>query len=72
MANPYVGFRCPQDVYDNLEKYLKETGQEKSEYLISLIRKELGIQKNATLSDRVGVIEIELKELKQEISKIKA
>ena len=72
MANPYIGYRCPRDVYDALEKYLAKTQQEKSEFLISLIRKELGIEKNSTLSDRVEKLEASFKTIDLRVAVIEA
>jgi len=53
MANPYIGFRCPQDIYDALEKRLEGTHQEKTEYILGLIRQDLGIAKIETLIEKV-------------------
>ena len=53
MANPYIGFRCPQDIYDALENHLAKTQQEKTEYILGLIRKDLGIAKVETLIEKV-------------------
>lgn len=60
MANPYIGLRCPQDVYDQLEKYLNETGQKQTEYILSLIRKDLGIAKVETLIERVESLDVRI------------
>ena len=57
MANPYIGFRCPQDIYDELEKHLNKSGQEKTEYILALIRKELGIKKGFNLLEKVEALD---------------
>jgi hypothetical protein len=67
MANPYIGFRCPQDIYDALEKYLVETQQEKSEFLIGLIRKDLGIAKVETLIEKVESLDIRVSKIESRL-----
>ena len=42
----------------SLEKYLIETGQEKTEYIVGLIRKDLGIAKVETLIEKVESLDI--------------
>ena len=59
MSSRY-GFRCPDDVAIALEKHLEETNQEATGFLVSLIRKELGIEKNSTLSERVESLEVKV------------
>lgn len=68
MANPYIGFRCPQDIHDTLEKYLDTTGQEKTEYIIGLIRKDLGIAKIETLAEKVESHDKDIKILKEKLN----
>lgn len=58
MANPYIGFRCPQDIYGALEKYLGETSQEKTEYILNLIREDLGTKKDLNLIEKVEDLDI--------------
>lgn len=48
-----IGLRVPDDVAIALEKYLNATGQEKTEYILGLIRKDLGIAKIETLIEKV-------------------
>jgi hypothetical protein len=48
-----IGLRVPDDVAIALEKYLNATGQEKTEYVLGLIRKDLGIAKVETLIEKV-------------------
>lgn len=67
-----IGFRCPKDIAIAFKRRLKEVEQEKTEYLVALLAKDLGIDQPIPLSDRVEDVEIELKELKQEVSEIKA
>lgn len=57
MANPYIGFRCPQDIYSELEKRLKGLGEDRSEFMIALIRKELGIKKGFNLLEKVEALD---------------
>lgn len=72
MANPYIGFRCPQDIYDALEKYLAETHQEKTEYILELIRKDLGMTKTKTVLEKLESHEEDLKILQQQVNQIAA
>jgi hypothetical protein len=65
MANPYIGYRCPQDVHDALIKHLADIQQEKTEFLVDLIRKELCMGKKATLSDRVRDLEQKVLEIER-------
>lgn len=67
-----IGFRCPKDIANAFKRRLKETDQEKTEYLVALLAKDLGIEQPIPLRDQVETVKIELKELKQEVSKIKA
>lgn len=67
MANPYIGYRCPQDVYDALEKYLSETQQERSEFLIALLRKELGMTKELNLVEKVESLEIRVAKIEERL-----
>ena len=53
-----IGFRVPVDLAIALEKYLVETGQEKTEYIVGLIRKDLGIAKVETLIEKVESLDI--------------
>ena len=53
-----IGFRVPVDLAIALEKYLAETGQEKTEYIVGLIRKDLGIAKVETLIEKVESLDI--------------
>ena len=53
-----IGFRVPIDLAIALEKYLSETGQEKTEYIVGLIRKDLGIAKVETLIEKVESLDI--------------
>jgi hypothetical protein len=62
-----IGLRVPEDVAIALENYLSETGQEKTEYILGLIRKDLGIAKIETLIEiveshgiRIAAIEAQL------------
>lgn len=48
-----IGLRVPEDVAIALEKYLNATGQEKTEYILGLIRKDLDIAKIETLIEKV-------------------
>lgn len=48
-----IGFRVPVDLENALEKNLSETGLEKTEYIVGLIRKDLGIAKVETLIEKV-------------------
>jgi len=66
MANPYIGFRCPQDIYDTLENYLQATGQEKTEYILGLICKDLDIVKELSLIEKVENLDIRVTKLESE------
>lgn len=55
-----IGIRVPDDVAIALEKYLNATGLEKTEYVLSLIRKDLGIAKVETLIEKVESHEIRI------------
>lgn len=48
-----IGLRVPDDVAIALDKYLQATGQEKTEYILGLIRKDLGVAKIETLVEKV-------------------
>lgn len=55
-----IGFRVPADLEIALEKYLDQTGLEKTEYIVGLIRKDLGIAKVETLIEKVESHEIRI------------
>lgn len=55
-----IGFRVPDDLESALNKYLDATGQEKTEYIVSLIRKDLGVAKVETLIEKVESHEIRI------------
>ncbi|MBD2316702.1 hypothetical protein [Phormidium tenue] len=55
-----IGFRVPADLTTALEKYLKQTGLEKTEYIVGLIRKDLGIAQTETLIEKVESHEIRI------------
>lgn len=55
-----IGFRVPTDIAIALEKHLDATGQEKTEYIVGLIRKDLGIAKVETLIEKVESHEIRI------------
>ncbi len=55
-----IGLRVPDDIAIALEKYLNATGQEKTEYVLGLIRKDLGIAKVETLIEKVESHEIRI------------
>lgn len=59
-----IGFRCPKDIAIAFKRRLKETDQEKTEYLVALLAKDLGIEQPIPLSDRVEKIEQEISEIK--------
>ena len=67
MANPYIGFRCPQDIYDTLENYLQDTGQEKTDYILGLICKDLGIVKVETLIEKVEDLDIRVTRIESKL-----
>jgi predicted DNA-binding protein len=67
MANPYIGFRCPQDVYDALENYLKVTGKEKTEYILELIRNNLNIKKDLNLAEKVEDLDLRVAKIERRL-----
>ena len=67
-----IGFRCPKGIAIAFRQRLEETGQEKTQYLVALLAKDLGIDEPIPLSDRVDNFEKELDELKQKVSDIEA
>lgn len=68
----YLGLNISDEIADAIAKRTAETGESKTTIATIALEKELGIQKNATLGDRVDIVEVELKDLKQEVSEIKA
>ncbi len=67
-----IGFRVPIDLGPVLEKYLSETEQEKTEYIVGLIRKDLGMAKTKTVLEKLESYEENLKILQQQINQIAA
>lgn len=55
-----IGLRVPEDVAIALEKYLTATGQEKTEYILGLIRKDLDVAKVETLIEKVESHEVRI------------
>jgi hypothetical protein len=58
-----IGLRVPDDIAIALEKYLQATGQEKTEYIVGLIRKDLGIAKVETLIEKVESLDIRVSKI---------
>jgi hypothetical protein len=66
----YLGLNISDEIADAIAKRTAETGESKTTIATIALEKELGIQKNATLGDRVDIVEVELKDLKQKVSDI--
>lgn len=62
-----IGFRVPSDIAIALEKYLDATGQEKTEYIVGLIRKDLGIAKTETLIEKVESLDIRVANIEKKL-----
>jgi hypothetical protein len=58
-----IGFRVPQDLAIALENYFNATGLEKTEYMLSLIRQDLGIAKIETLVEKVESLDSRVSKL---------
>ena len=58
-----IGFRVPQDLAIALENYLNATGLEKTKYMLSLIRQDLGIAKIETLVEKVESLDSRVSKL---------
>ena len=58
-----IGLRVPDDIAIALEKYLQATGQEKTEYILGLIRKDLGIAKVETLIEKVESLDVRVSKI---------
>jgi hypothetical protein len=58
-----IGFRVPQDLAIALENYFNATGLEKTEYMLSLIRRDLGIAKIETLVEKVESLDSRVSKL---------
>ncbi len=67
----FLGVNISDELDEAIAQRIAETKKTKTEIVTTALEKELGIQKNATLGDRVEIIEKELDELKQEVSEIK-
>ncbi len=52
-----IGFRCPKNIAIAFRERLKQVGQEKTEYLVALLAKDLGIDQPIPLGDRVEKLE---------------
>jgi len=60
-----IGFRVPSDVASALEDYLEVAGLEKTEYILGLIRKDLGIAKVESFAEKVESHEIRIARLEE-------
>lgn len=63
-----IGFRVPIDLAIALENYLNATGQEKTEYIVGLIRKDLGIAKVETLIEKVESLDIRVANIEAQLN----
>lgn len=68
MTSMRIGLRVPDDVAIALENYLSATGQEKTEYIVGLIRKDLGIAKVETLVEMVESHEKDIQIIKVKLN----
>lgn len=62
-----IGLRIPDDVAIALANYLNSTGQEKTEYVLGLIRKDLGIVKVETLIEKVESLDIRVSNIEKRL-----
>lgn len=67
-----IGFRVPIDLEPVLKKYLSETEQEKTEYIVGLIRKDLGMATTKSVLEELKSYEENLKILQQQVNQIAA
>jgi polyhydroxyalkanoate synthesis regulator phasin len=58
-----IGFRVPPDIAIALRKHLDVTGLEKTKYMLSLIRQDLGIAKIETLVEKVESLDSRVSKL---------
>ena len=63
-----IGFRCPKNIAIAFKKRLKETEQEKTEYLVALLAKDLGIELPISLSDRVERLEQKVSDIEKRLN----
>jgi hypothetical protein len=68
----YLGLNISDELAEAIAARTAITQETKTEIVTTAIKKELGIQKNATLGDRVAFVEVELKDLKQQVQDIEA
>lgn len=66
----FLGVNISDKLDDAIAQRISETKETKTEIVTTALEKELGIQKNATLGDRVEVMEKKLDELKQKVNQI--
>lgn len=62
-----IGLRVPDDVAIALENYLQATGQEKTEYILGLIRKDLDIAKVETLIEKVESLDLRVSNIENKL-----
>jgi hypothetical protein len=62
-----IGIRVPDDVAIALDNYLKATGLEKTEYILDLIRKDLGIAKIETLIENVESLNVRVANIEKRL-----
>ncbi len=60
----YLGLNISDEIADAIAKRTAETGDSKTAIATIALKKELGIQKNKTLTDRVTKLELEVREIK--------
>jgi predicted DNA-binding protein len=70
MATVFVGARIPPSLYDKLSEYLDLVGATKSEILTAALAQYLGATEDLPLSQRVAVLEVQTKELQNEIARL--
>jgi hypothetical protein len=64
-----IGLRVPEDVAIALENYLSSTGQEKTEYIVNLIRENLSLAKVETLVEKVESLDIRVINLESKLNR---
>lgn len=63
MSKSQLGLRIPTSLFNELNRYVEKTGTSKTEVVCTAIAEYLGCADNLPLSQRVGELEAQMKEL---------
>lgn len=69
MVRPQVVVRIPPELFSKFDRYMEETGESKTEVMLSALAQYLGCMENLPLSQRIAKLEARMAILENSIYK---